>query len=584
MAKPIRGLVGVCACVLVTMFTACGDDDSSNGGTSGTTAGSGGSGGTGSGGTGGTAGSAGTGGTSGTGGTAGTAGSGGSAGTAAGDGGTGGVSGTGGVGGTAGSSGSGGTGGTSGAGGTSGTSGAGGTGGVASTTECTSSPWTPGDFNQVIEVGPGHAALTPSDVPWESIGPGTLVLIHARPTPYRDKWVLNVAATEANPVVVRGVPDSNGALPQIQGSGAVTRNGINFWGEERSVIKIGGSNAPNNDEPSHIFVECLDISGAREGNTYTGDDGNSHGYVGNAAAITIESGDHITLRSNAFHDCGNGLFAASASLDVKVIGNHIFDNGNVDSIYEHNSYTESEGILFEGNHYGPLCTGCPGNNLKDRSAGTVIRYNWIEGGNRQLDLVDSDHDELLALPSYNATFVYGNVLIEPDGAGNSQIIHYGGDSGTTDNYRKGTLHFFHNTVVSTRNGNTTLVRLSSSDETIDARNNVIYVSAAGTSLAITDGNGTANLRTNWLPMGYRSSHSTLNGTVNDLGNVNGTTACFTDLSTQDFSLLPTSECTGVAGPLATETAPHPLLLQIEAPTVLAPRPVNALTDIGAFER
>lgn len=51
------------------------------------------------------------------------------------------------------------------------------------------------------------------------------------------------------------------------------------------------------------------------------------------------------------------------------------------SIYKHNSYTESQGIVFEFNHYGPLRAGCPGNNLKDRSTGTVIRYNWIEGGN-----------------------------------------------------------------------------------------------------------------------------------------------------------------------------------------------------------
>ncbi|WP_419641612.1 hypothetical protein, partial [Thiolapillus sp.] len=62
--------------------------------------------------------------------------------------------------------------------------------------------------------------------------------------------------------------------------------------------------------------------------------------------------------------------------------------------------------------------------------------------------------------------MYGNVLIEPDGAGNSQMVHYGGDSGDSGDsgnesiYRKGTLYFYHNTVVSTRDGNTTLVRLS----------------------------------------------------------------------------------------------------------------------------
>ena len=40
------------------------------------------------------------------------------------------------------------------------------------------------------------------------------------------------------------------------------------------------------------------------------------------------------------------------------------------------------------------------------------------------------------------------MLIEPDGAGNRQIVHYGGDNGTTAMYRKGTLFFYNNTVVS----------------------------------------------------------------------------------------------------------------------------------------
>ena len=40
------------------------------------------------------------------------------------------------------------------------------------------------------------------------------------------------------------------------------------------------------------------------------------------------------------------------------------------------------------------------------------------------------------------------MLIETGGAGNRQIVHYGGDSGTTANYRKGTLYFYNNTVVS----------------------------------------------------------------------------------------------------------------------------------------
>jgi hypothetical protein len=63
-------------------------------------------------------------------------------------------------------------------------------------------------------------------------------------------------------------------------------------------------------------------------------------------------------------------------------------------------------MVYQFNHFGPLRANCPGNNLKDRSAGTVIRYNWIEGGNRQLDLVDAeDSAELRNHPSYSRTLM-----------------------------------------------------------------------------------------------------------------------------------------------------------------------------------
>ncbi len=449
-------------------------------------------------------------------------------------------------------------------------------------TDCTTSPWDEQDFALVFDVGPGKALATPSDVPWETLSAGTLVRIHAQPSPYRDKWVINVSGREDAPVVVRGVPGANGELPQIRGANAVTRSQLNFWGEERAVIKIGGSNTPNNDKPRHIFVECLDIAGARPGNFYTGDDGQQHEYIKNAAAITIETGEHITLRNNVLSDSGNGLFSASGSSEVRVVGNSIHGNGIVGSGYEHNSYTESAGILFEANHYGPLCDGCPGNNLKDRSAGTVIRYNWIEGGNRQLDLVDTQ-DGLGDDPRYHETFVYGNVLHEPSNMGNNQIIHYGGDSDDSapTSYRKGTLYFFHNTVISQRSGNTTLVRLSTAGESMDARNNLLYVSAQGSALAITTGMGEASLHNNCLPSGFRKTHETLSGSVEDTDTVTASDPGFSDLAGGDFTLNASSPCLSQAGPLAAGAKAHPVLYQLAAPRELVARP--STDDLGAFE-
>jgi len=71
--------------------------------------------------------------------------------------------------------------------------------------------------------------------------------------------------------------------------------------------------------------------------------------------------------------------------------------------------------------------------------------------------------------AYHTTFVYGNVLVEHDDDGNSQILHYGGDSGDESIYRKGTLYFYNNTIVSERAGNTTLMHLSTNEEHADCR-------------------------------------------------------------------------------------------------------------------
>jgi len=233
-----------------------------------------------------------------------------------------------------------------------------------------------------------------------------------------------------------------------------------------------------------------------------------------------------------------------------------------------------------------LRAGANGNALKDRSIGTVVRYNWIEAGNRQLDLVDAEDDpSLIVDPRYRTTFVYGNVLIEPEGAGNSQIVHYGGDSGDTDIYRKGVLHFFNNTVVSTRSGNTTLFRLSTNDETADARNNVVYVTAPGNRLAMLDGAGTLELRANWFKTGFVSSHSGLTGTITTpVPNVTGSSPGFVDEAAQDFHLVAASAARDAATSLAAAALPaHDVVRQYVKHQLDEARPTDGPRDIGAYE-
>ena len=63
--------------------------------------------------------------------------------------------------------------------------------------------------------------------------------------------------------------------------------------------------------------------------------------------------------------------------NILVERNWIYDNGIEGSYYEHNTYTAAIGITYQFNRMGKLRDGCGGNNLKDRSAGTVIRYNYF---------------------------------------------------------------------------------------------------------------------------------------------------------------------------------------------------------------
>lgn len=437
------------------------------------------------------------------------------------------------------------------------------------------------------EVGPGKPYATPSAVPWESLLPGDLVLIYWQSTPYRDKWVICRQGTATAPIVVRGVAGPGGERPVIDGNGAVTRLALDYWGEQRAVIKIGGASIPSDLMPRYIVVEGLEVRSGRPPYAFTDDGGSAGSYVNNAAAIWIEKGEHITVRGNVLRDSGNGLFVSSAepniSRNILIESNHIFDNGNANSLYEHNTYTEALGITYQFNRFGPLRAGALGNNLKDRSAGLVVRYNWIEGGNRQLDLVETDSLTIQNDLSYRSTFVYGNVLIEPDAAGNRQIAHYGGDNGTTAKYRKGRLYFYQNTLVSTRTDRTTLFRLSTNDERADVRNNIFYPAGhSGTNLSLLDATGVLDLSHNWFKAGYVGAFGGLQGSINDDGtSVIGTTPGFIGEGSQDFRLTMTSDAVNEGAAL--HASAQPVLYEYVKHQGGQVRPNDGVSDLGAFE-
>ena len=433
------------------------------------------------------------------------------------------------------------------------------------------------------EVGEGRQFQALSAVPWESLSAGDTVLIHWREQPYHEKWVLCCAGTPEKPITIRGVPNAQGQLPVIDGRNATTPPKLNYWNEPRGIIKIGGANIPKDTLPRHLVIENLEIRSGRPPYTFTGRNGLAE-YANNCAAIFVEKGAHITIRNCVLRDCGNGFFCASQASDVLVEGCYIYDNGIEGRFYEHNNYTGANGIVFQYNRFGPLREGCLGNNLKDRSAGTVIRYNWIEGGNRQLDLVDNGDPKLTAQAAYRNTYVYGNILIEFDGEGNSQICHYGGDSDDVSRYRKGTLFFYNNTVISTRSDYTTLVRLSTEAESCDLRNNIVCVTAPGEHLALLNGAGRIFSRHNWFKSGFRHQHGAQDGEVVDLGgNLTSAHPQFVDFEAQQFQLDAASACVDAGTALAEAASAYPVISEYVIHKRGRPRPTQGEIDIGAYE-
>ncbi len=433
--------------------------------------------------------------------------------------------------------------------------------------------------------GPGKQLKSPYEVPWHALVAGDTVFIHWREKPYRQKWVIAAHGTAERPIIVRGVPGPDGQLPRIDGERAITPPLLEFWSEERAVIKIGGASVPGVDDASHIVIENLDIRAARPGFQFLGR-GGLQPYSDAASAIYVESGSHITIRNCVLHDCANGFFSAYESSEVLLEGCHLHSNGIIGSFYQHNSYTAGRGVTYQFNRFSPLREGCGGNNLKDRSAGLIVRYNWIEGGNRQLDLVEGDDsDEIVRDPRYRQTFVYGNVLVEHDGDGNNQILHYGGDNGDEPLYRKGVLYFANNSVISNRSGLTTLARLSTNEESAVIAGNILYTAAPGGNFAILDESGLVTLSRNWIKSGWRESHEPVfAGRVTARDNIEGDSPGFVDFAHQNFRPAPGSPCVN-AGMLLRLSDTHQLTLDWEfaAPRGARARKVQGAIDLGAFE-
>lgn len=460
-------------------------------------------------------------------------------------------------------------------------------------------------------VGPGQALMSVSEVPWESLAAGDTVRIHARAEPYSEKILISNDGADGNPIRVCGVPAQDGSLPVINGENATTRSQISYFFDgiqDRGVVVVSFDGADEyGDKPEHVVIEGLSIMNADPANSFTAPDGSTRQYLENAAGIYIERGENITVRNCELHANANGIFGgsgddeASFSRNILIEGNYFHDNSLVGRFTEHHSYIEAENVTYQYNWYGDTRTGALGAALKDRSAGTVVRYNWIEGGTRFVDLVEADGSKALmtALPSYRQTHVYGNIfngMVEDS----SLMIHYGGDLGDESTYRKGTLYFFNNTFVVRVDQNNdyyhaSLLDLDTNEESAEVWNNLVYVAPVTGGMPPpevywTRFAGNLNFGPNLVSPGVQDARTdgSFTGAVTGYGNVMTITAndpAMVNLTADDFRPTTDSEVVDAGGTApASLGSAHPVTQQYVVHQGFRSRAVaGEAIDIGAFE-
>ncbi len=468
------------------------------------------------------------------------------------------------------------------------------------------------------------------EVPWESLQAGDTVRIFHRTTPYKGKFAVFATGTASQPVRVCGVKGSGGERPIIDGQGAVTRTASAYRTalanstsdqltlEQLAVVMVTyDRNGSSRGYPQYVKIDGLNIVRGHPSYSFTTTAGATASYATNSACISVRRGQHITIADNEVSDCAQAVYTISndfyqgddpantqftVSKDVRIAYNYFWNNGNVGRDREHTTYTASQGLVIEFNHYGPPKSGAGGNSIKDRSAGLVVRYNYIEEGAHSIDMVEAEDFPLTATAAnsgYEYTLVYGNLIKKSGNTGS--FFHYGGDhSGSTPTanwgeawFRQGRLYFFNNTVYGTGTG-AGIFQISTTLERVEAWNNIFaFAPSVSNPNLRTDQEvnttywipaGILNLGTNWISSGW--SDYEVNHPLK--GQVIGTSSLISgaSLPIDTTTFAPTgSAVLNAAGTSPSMSSPYTATKQIAPATgfLLPATDRSTRQDLGAIE-
>lgn len=492
------------------------------------------------------------------------------------------------------------------------------------------------------DVGPTQPYSALGQLPWSQLKGCDTVRIFAKPNgaAYNEMMLIsagtNLAPTAPNKFMrVIGMPDAvTGARPVIDGSNATQWETLPNQAPrtlqyhdngspsrvlyQLGLVMVGPQQGYNyNFGPAgYIAIENLDIRNAALGQPFTdAQAGNTAAYSSFASCLYVEAAAHLVVKNNLLHNCGNGLFINSKnstllelSQDVLIEGNQLFNNSNpplagvTNGYSEHQSYTEARDITFQFNTFGDVRPGALGDCLKDRSSGLVVRYNTFASScGILLNLLDSTGGQSLIWgdAGYAQTHVYGNLFdLAPAAGQGSNLLSYGGDSGTAANYRQGIFNFYNNTMVVKGDAGhgiypeTLLFNLMMPHAWAEVRNNIFQATpatpatpgAAGRVQAMAIGKGTVNLLNNWVSpnaAAYWAGHlsgAVVNGWAGNLGA--GNQPLFVNAALHDYRPAAGSPLINAGDGLGYLNAK---LLPVAQPGANPVRKQDWLLDIGAFE-
>jgi hypothetical protein len=458
------------------------------------------------------------------------------------------------------------------------------------------------DDEIVYHVGPNQQFTSLAQVPWSTLAPGNRVRIHWRAEAYKEKLLLSARGTAEKPIVVEGIAGPNGELPVIDGTGATAAANIGYapwFGDvmERSLVAVArNATQPAACKPGHLVIANLELtmSGAQNPMpTFVKPDGSAGTYYSSAGAIFLYGAEHVTIRDCTIHDTPNGIVAASGSSeatltrDVTVDRCWLYHSGKGSSYNGANLLTEGIGLTLQFSRLDRGLNGSNTANVLDRSAGVVIRYNRIEGGANLLSFIEpvSAPALIVADPSFATTHVYGNILRNGGGdygTDGSTLMRYGGDWSSAANFRAGTLHFHHNTVVvDSQRWSTTLCNLTLAAAQVVANNNVVHrvKSGAGPFDLINSGRNIA-LGRNWTTSSVAVGGNAVGGTALVL---KGASPGFVNLATGD--LHPAAGSPLLDAALALPAGALPVEFEYVPEADGQPRTTTgAAPDLGALEQ